>query len=70
MTILDYEDILQQARQLPRIDQERLRLALEDDEPTDHPQYSILELRGMGKEVWQGIDVEAYLNAERDSWDG
>ena len=30
---------------------------------------SILELRGLGKESWEGIDPEAYVRAERDSWD-
>jgi len=31
---------------------------------------SIMELRGLGKEIWQNIDVDAYLNQERNSWDG
>lgn len=26
-------------------------------------------LRGLGKEVWKGIDVAAYIREERDSWD-
>lgn len=30
---------------------------------------SILELRGLGKELWQGIDPAAYIEAERSSWD-
>jgi hypothetical protein len=29
----------------------------------------ITEMRGLGKELWLGIDPQAYLNAERDSWD-
>jgi plasmid stability protein len=29
---------------------------------------SILELRGLGKEHWQGIDATAYVQRERDSW--
>jgi len=33
------------------------------------PQYhSITELRGIGKEFWQGIDVEKYIEEERSSW--
>jgi hypothetical protein len=31
---------------------------------------SILELRGLGKEIWQGIDAQQYVNSERDSWNG
>jgi plasmid stability protein len=30
---------------------------------------SILELRGLGKECWEGIDPVAHVRAERDSWD-
>lgn len=30
---------------------------------------SILGLRGLGKEVWEGIDVAEYIREERDSWD-
>ena len=26
------------------------------------------ELKGLGKEIWKGIDVEAYIRGERDSW--
>jgi plasmid stability protein len=30
---------------------------------------SILELRGLGKELWKGIDAAEYIKRERDSWD-
>ncbi len=33
------------------------------------PLHSILELKGLGKEIWQGIDVDQYLEDERNSWD-
>jgi plasmid stability protein len=31
--------------------------------------HSILELRGLGKELWEGIDPVEHVRAERDSWD-
>lgn len=31
---------------------------------------SILELRGLGKHLWQDVSVKNYINAERDSWNG
>jgi hypothetical protein len=31
---------------------------------------SILELQGLGKEIWAGIDPRAYVNRERASWAG
>ena len=30
---------------------------------------SILELRGLGKEIWEGIDPVEYVKQERDSWE-
>ena len=31
---------------------------------------SILELRGLGKHLWQDVSVKDYINVERDSWNG
>jgi plasmid stability protein len=41
-----------------------LEEALEREEP-----LSILELRGLGKEAWRGVDAAAHLEAERRTWD-
>jgi hypothetical protein len=30
--------------------------------------HSIMELKGLGKEIWQGIDVDEYIREERRSW--
>jgi len=30
--------------------------------------HSILELRGLGKELWKDIDPVEHVRAERDSW--
>ena len=30
---------------------------------------SIRGLRGLGKELWKGIDAAEYIREERDSWD-
>jgi hypothetical protein len=30
---------------------------------------SILELHGLGKEIWQGVDPGEYVNKLRDEWD-
>jgi hypothetical protein len=34
------------------------------------PRHSIMELEGLGKEVWQGLDAQEYINQERASWNG
>jgi hypothetical protein len=36
----------------------------------DERPRSILELRGLGKEIWQGVDVQDYIDQERASWNG
>jgi plasmid stability protein len=30
---------------------------------------SILELRGLGKDLWENVDAVAHVRAERESWD-
>ncbi len=34
------------------------------------PRHSILELEGLGKEMWEAIDVDQYIEEERNSWGG
>ncbi len=41
-----------------------LTQATEEPEP-----LSILALKGLGKEVWRGVDPAAYVEQERRSWD-
>lgn len=31
---------------------------------------SVLELQGLGKEIWRDIDVDDYIDRERSSWNG
>ncbi len=31
--------------------------------------HSLRELRGLGKEIWSGIEAQEYVNQERDEWD-
>ncbi len=30
---------------------------------------SVRELRGLGKELWKGIDIERYIRGERKAWE-
>lgn len=64
--------VLQQAKALsPSERKELLRLlqkivAVDDGEM---PKPSLRDLAGLGKECWQGVDVDAYINELRDEWD-
>ncbi len=31
---------------------------------------ALLELQGLGKGVWEGIDAQEYVDRERESWSG
>ena len=68
-----YQAVLNQAQRLSPEEQFKL---LEDlvvmlrQRATSKPQHSILELKGLGKEVWEGVDVEEYIRKERGSWGG
>jgi plasmid stability protein len=33
------------------------------------PLLSIMELQGLGKELWQDVDAAAHVEAERSAWD-
>ena len=30
--------------------------------------HSIMELEGLGLEIWKGIDAQEYVRKERESW--
>lgn len=59
-------------KQLPREEQAQLldllRNELENGEDTGQ-RHSILELHGLGKEIWRGVDPEDYVKRLRDEWE-
>jgi hypothetical protein len=68
-----YQDIRHQVENLTP--EEQLHLleelaAMVRSRMTQKPKRSIMELEGLGKEIWQGIDAQAYVDQERDSWNG
>jgi len=32
------------------------------------PKHSIMELEGLGADIWKGIDAQEYVQKERESW--
>lgn len=61
------EELIQAAIRLTPAERGRLIRAL--SQITQEPEHEITELRGLGKEVWNSVDVQAYIDAERDSWE-
>ncbi|MGH2457595.1 MAG: hypothetical protein ACRDIY_01870 [Chloroflexota bacterium] len=35
----------------------------------EQSKHSILELHGLGKEIWEGIDAQEFVNHLRDEWE-
>jgi hypothetical protein len=75
MNTIEYNELLNRAS---RLDPISLTKFLEDltyvarnvtQQPPQHTR-NIMELEGLGQEIWQGLDAQAYVNRERDSWSG
>ena len=66
-------EILQQAKTLSVKERKELVKLLVDslDVPETVPrqQRRLSELRGLGKEIWDGIDAQEYVNQLRNEWD-
>jgi len=63
-----YEQLRARARRERRsVAQEVIHLLEQAVEPA--ASRSIMELQGLGKECWQGVDPVGYVRAERNSWD-
>lgn len=72
-TIGPYEKAKRSVEALPPGDQLRLISELAGrlgDQVERQPRRSLLELRGLGKNVWRDLDVDEYLRRERSSWGG
>ena len=68
-----YQEICRQVEALTPDEQLRLLevlAAIVRRRMTENSRRSILELEGLGKEIWQGIDAQAYVEQERTSWNG
>jgi hypothetical protein len=71
MATTPYENALRQVRSLSREDQERLLTDLAGGlQSNTEETTSILELQGLGKEIWAGVDAQKYVDQERSSWNG
>jgi hypothetical protein len=70
---MSVQEIIEEARTLS-IDQQKQLIKLLVDIVTEPPQplkkqRSLRELKGLGKEIWAGIDAQEYIDQQRDEWD-
>ena len=67
------QEILEQLQRLPHEEQLRILSDLRSraaNQPGDAAARSVLELEGLGAEMWNGIDAQEYVSRERASWNG
>jgi hypothetical protein len=48
---------------------EDVGLIMIDTPPKQRKTHSIMELHGLGAEIWKGESADEYLRKERESWD-
>jgi hypothetical protein len=72
MTSGPYDEILNRAKtELTHDQQQQLAAALAGYASRKNGgTHRITDLRGLGKEIWQGIDADQHVAEERKSWDG
>lgn len=73
MTVREYNDVLVRVSTLSQ--REKVDLLVElarqvRDNSRTHTKRSIMELEGLGKEIWANVDAQEYVDQERDAWDG
>jgi hypothetical protein len=68
-----YKKLLDEVEKLPYVDQlrllEQIAVLIRQKAAVKTPR-SIMELQGLGKEIWQNIDAQKYVDEERKSWNG
>jgi hypothetical protein len=42
---------------------------IKEETAPEPPVRSLMELHGLGKEIWEGIDAKDYINRLREEWD-
>jgi hypothetical protein len=64
------QEILQEIPKLSTEERKHLIHVLVDSLTADvEKSHSILELEGLGADIWQGMDAQDYVNNLRDEWD-
>jgi plasmid stability protein len=63
-----YRKLQKRARERRRSVAQEVTLILEEAVSRQEP-LSILELRGLGKDLWRDVDAVAHVDAERRTWD-
>lgn len=71
---MSVQELIQEAKTLSIDERKELMKALVDllaEAPSEPPKKkrNLLELAGLGAEIWEGIDAQEYVNQLRSEWD-
>lgn len=67
---MSFETIVQEIREMTIEERKRLISIIVDTlTEASGEEHSLLELEGRGKEIWEGIDAQEYVNQLRSEWD-
>lgn len=67
------ERLLAEASRLDRAEQRRLLdalIQLLQKQGDGRKAVSVIALRGLGREIWRGLDAQEYVDRERQAWGG
>ncbi len=73
MSTTEYYKVLHRVQRLTSAEQLRLLedlASLVQHKVLPQPRRSVLDLQGLGKGVWSGIDAQGYVDKERAAWNG
>lgn len=65
---MNYQELTQEIRQLS-VEERKALISFIVDTLTETKERSLRELRGLGKDIWAGIDAQEYIDQQRDEWD-
>lgn len=72
MAMSTYDQVLKMTKRLKLPEQLQLLETLSRmvrDQVTETKSHSIMELEGLGAEIWRDVDAQAYIDQERASWE-
>jgi hypothetical protein len=65
-------EVLKEIRTLSLEERKELMKLMVDtlaETPEPSQKHSIMELAGLGAEIWEGVDAQEYVNQLRGEWD-
>jgi len=65
----DLHDVLKQRARRSRRSLSKEVIQLLTDATQKRELHSLLDLRGLGRELWSGIDADRHVAEERQAWD-